>query len=427
MPLPSDIGECIRFLIHEGKPRDQAIAICLNRNGSIEKFQDENGRLFVKAFLLDASTNINQWGVTQESLEQNIGSFIGKPLVLLENFDHPATDDMDIHHALAYQELFTVGSIIDVVKHGSIWYGIIEITDPNAKEAFRSGDIPFYVSPSIAQLDPLEPADRISKWMGMHLAVVTRPAFTTRKAMFTGQCGGDPKTCLAQLRRAHVEQHGQGSCGFCVKSAFQKYKTLVANYSASLDTSLDFQTKTKSSMADTTTDTSATAAAQQPNQQDAAKAVTNSVPLEEHKRLQAELDKIKAENEVLKSANTKLKSDSESLGQRIASLENSIRKEKIAAVLGEVIPDEKERTAQIEKWMAVPNITPEDIAGFYKSAGLVPAAAQQQRKASASNSSTYDAKLPMRNASVGNENKPVFLALADLIVRGSSSGNGGAD
>jgi hypothetical protein len=416
MPLPADTGECIRFLIHEGKPRDQAIAICLNKNGSIEKFQDENGRLFVKAFLLDATTNINQWGVTSESLEQNIGSFIGRPLVLLENFDHPATDDLDIRHALAYQELFRVGSIIDVVKHGGIWYGIIEVIDPNAKEAFRSGDVPIYVSPSIAQLDALEPADRISKWMGMHLAVVTRPAFTTRKAMFTGQCGGDPKTCLAQLRKAHVEQHGQGSCGFCVNSAFQQYKILVANHLAATGTSLDFQTNSTSSMADPSS-----TAAQQPNPQEPAKAGASSIPIEEHKRLQAELEKVKAENEVLKSANTKLKSDSESLSQRIAALENSVRREKIAAVLGEIIPDEKERTAQIEKWMSVPNMTPEDIAGFYKSAGLVPA--QQQRKASVTGPAAYDAKLPMRNASSGND-KPVFLALADLIVRGSG---GGAD
>lgn len=412
MPLPADTGECIRLLIHEGKPRDQAIAICLNKNGSIERFQDENGRLFVKSFLLDASTNINQWGVTPESLEHNIRSFIGRPLLLLENFDHPATDDMDIRHALAYQELFRVGSIIDVVSHGGIWYGIIEVTDPNAKEAFRSGDVPIYVSPSIAQLDPLEPADRISKWMGMHLAVVTQPAFTTRKAMFTGHCGGDPKTCLAQLRKAHIEEQGQGSCGFCVKSAFKKYKILVANYLASLDTSLDFQTNLKSSMADSTEP-----AAQQANPQEPAK-LPAIVTLEEHKRVQAELEKVKAENDILKTANTKLKSDSESLSQRVAALENSIRKEKIATVLTEIISDEKERTAQIEKWMSVPNVSPEDIAGFYKSAGLVPA--RQQRKASAG--STYDAKLPMRSASVNND-KPVYLALADLIVRG----NGGAD
>ena len=30
MPIPEDIGECIKHFMEKGRPRDQAIAICLS-------------------------------------------------------------------------------------------------------------------------------------------------------------------------------------------------------------------------------------------------------------------------------------------------------------------------------------------------------------------------------------------------------------
>jgi hypothetical protein len=44
-------------------------------------------RLFLVYYALDSSLNLNGWNVSQQSLERNIRSFIGKPVVLKQK-DH---------------------------------------------------------------------------------------------------------------------------------------------------------------------------------------------------------------------------------------------------------------------------------------------------------------------------------------------------
>ena len=52
------------------------------------RFENQD-KFFVKFFLLDASLNLNRWGVTRQSLEANLETFVGKPFVLTPKFDHP--------------------------------------------------------------------------------------------------------------------------------------------------------------------------------------------------------------------------------------------------------------------------------------------------------------------------------------------------
>ena len=264
MPLGpfKTFGECVGAQKKKGKNDSSARKIC----GQIEKnvtqkaaesnvrYEDDNGHLYIKAFLLDSSENINQWGVTPESLNDRINTFIGKPLVLTENFRHPMPPEMDrvgseyydndedpyntvkvdeiVDHWLAYQEQYRIGTIVDITEKKGTYYSIIEVTDEAAKDAFKNNDVPLFVSPAIAQLDPFEDPTHITNWTGVHLAVVSNPAYTIKKALITGQCHGESERCLLQLRQASVvdKKVPKLGCGFCRWDALARYAEVVKSW-----------------------------------------------------------------------------------------------------------------------------------------------------------------------------------------------------
>lgn len=253
-------GECVGAQKKKGNDDLSSRKICgemekqqVKRRGDVLKYQDNQGHLFIKAFLLSGNVNINRWGVTEQSLDQYINTFIGKPLVLTEDHNHPlppeserigSSDEYDddenpnnvvkvddiVDHWLEYQEPFRVGNIIDIVKKGSTYYSIIEVTDENTKIAFKNNDLPLFVSPAIAQLDPFEDSAMISKWTGIHLAIVSNPAYTIKKALISGQCHDSQDRCLLQLRNASVAENRRLKkldCGFCRQQALRKYANKV--------------------------------------------------------------------------------------------------------------------------------------------------------------------------------------------------------
>jgi hypothetical protein len=268
MPLGKykTFGECVGAQKRDGKDDLSARRICgqIEKNtqeglkkeaGSNVKYEDNNGHLYIKAFLLSSDVNINQWGVSPSSLEKQINTFIGKPLVLTENFKHPMPPDMDrvgsseeydndddpynavkvdeiVDHWLQYQEVYRVGSIIDITEKKGTYYAIIEITDPAAKEAFRNNEVPLFVSPAIAQLDPLEDPSYITQWTGIHLAIVADPAYTIKKALVTGQCHGETERCVLQLRQASIQRNElpRLGCGFCRTGALARYAEIVKSW-----------------------------------------------------------------------------------------------------------------------------------------------------------------------------------------------------
>src|SRR5215212_1118549 len=274
MPLGKfkTFGECVGAQKRDGKNDLSARRICgqIEKNtqegsslkkeaGSNVKYEDDNGHLYIKAFLLDASTNINKWGVSPASLDQRINTFIGKPLVLTENFRHPMPPEMDrvggstdeeyyydddddpynavkvddiVDHLLQYQEVYRIGSIIDITEKKGTYFAIIEVTDPAAKDAFRNNDVPLFVSPAIAQLDPLEDQFYITNWTGIHLAIVSNPAYTIKKALVTGQCRGETERCVLQLRQAAIENNRipRLGCGFCRTGALARYAEIVKSW-----------------------------------------------------------------------------------------------------------------------------------------------------------------------------------------------------
>lgn len=270
MPLGpfKDWNSCISAQKRKGYSDDASKGICgkieqntiQSRKGSATKYEDD-GRLYIKAFLLSSDVNINRWGVAPSSLAKNIHSFIGKPLVLTQDFNHPLPpqeyrvsasvplSDNDDHipnnvtnvndivdHWLAFQESFRIGTIIDITEKAGTYYAIIEVTEDNAKEAFKQNELPLFVSPAIAQLDPHEPANFINNWTGIHLAIVSDPAYTIHKALITGKCGGDSERCLLQLRQASVQKYPDGNgCSFCRKKALDNY---IAQVTQDFDTNV---------------------------------------------------------------------------------------------------------------------------------------------------------------------------------------------
>lgn len=185
---------------------------------------ESNNKLFVKAFLMDSSVNLNKWGASPITLDQNIRSYVGKPIVLKDDFDHPISNDDNLQHQLEFQELYRIGTIVDVVKKDTRYDAIAEITDPHAQKAFKEGNLPLYVSPQLYKLDSSEPDDSMTKWTGTHLAIVKDPAYTIKRATINGECTGESDKCMTYLKRAAViRDNGYGNCGYC------NYKVLMSS------------------------------------------------------------------------------------------------------------------------------------------------------------------------------------------------------
>lgn len=403
--MPAELDDCVDEVMSKGHSEESAYAICNEAVGKVqakskssfiqsERFTDpKSGKFFIRAFLLDPTINLNQWAVTRESIDKNINTFVGKPLVLTEKFDHPIPpghiDSMD--HWLAYQESYRVGTIIDIVKRlnprtGSYGYhAVIEIANKDLGKAIRDNQVPLYVSPALAEhvsagVDPEQTAQIMSNWSGVHLAIVDEPAFGIRKAIISDTCAGNAEQCLLVLRKAHIEKHGAGNCGFCIKGAIEKRiarlvstttTTTTRKYrpdsNPNANTSQDTKSETKPiekgkvteeiSKVESVSDSNpvninrieeiqerSPVKQQQQSQQQVYK--SDSELLAENQRLKNEIELARMKIQELQTAKT---SDSE----RIAALELLQRRKDIEHIItAEIIKDDKERLENIEFYTA---------------------------------------------------------------------------
>jgi len=176
------------------------------------KFEDQD-KFFIKFFLLDATLNLNKWGVTEKSLRDGLDSFIGKPFVLTADYDHPTARDGD--DLMIQQEKYRVGNIIMVglEERSGKAYGVAEITSKEAIDILKGGDVNF-VSPSIVfnNSDEMDINGNavIDSWEGAHVAGVAEPAYTIEKAQIKGKCTGDKETCLNTLNKVEASR---SECG----------------------------------------------------------------------------------------------------------------------------------------------------------------------------------------------------------------------
>lgn len=309
----------------------------------VTKFVD-GGKLFLRAFLLDSSKNVNGWRVAQASIPQNIRSFIGLPLLLYRStgaekdkprkpgeLDHPPyLFDHSLPYNLEWQERYKIGEIIDVVQKDGRWDAIIEITDPLAKQTIENNDLEFYVSPRVIH-DPNDPDDAIKNWIGGHLATVNEPAFGD-KAAVKGACYGMAEQCMIALKQASVQQ----DCGFCVKTELLKLVTSDSSLNSSFLPSAE---NLPLRMAETVE-------AKPPGESSECEAKVQA--------LQAELAAIKA------IAEQGAQQAQKAADARIAAIEESYRKDKIKVLVTSKISDAK-KAEEVYKNFVDAKLTPEVV------------------------------------------------------------------
>ena len=389
-------AECIQMMIEEnpGMDRDEARGECMDLMSeeaklrtATQRFLDPNsGKFYIRAFLLDPTINLNQWAVTRDSIDRNIHTFVGKPLVITEKFDHPMPEHIDsMDHWLAYQESYRVGNIVDIVKRlnprtGSYGYhAVIEVTNKDLENGIRSNRVPLYVSPALAQkvaagLDLEKAPEVFSEWSGMHLAIVDEPAFGIRKAIISDTCAGDSDQCLLVLRKAHVEKHGAGNCGFCIKKALASL--------TSLDKNSGSKSRDKSILSNQDISKIENISDSGPKQTEVTKSVeqkaqstqTPTQSLQSYKgdnELLAENDRLKMQLEQAQMKIQELQTAKDTNSERIAALELQQRRKDIEHIItAEVIKDDKERIENVE-WYTASSIPVDQIARHFNQMKMV--------------------------------------------------------
>jgi len=166
---------------------------------------------FVKYWLLNAKqTNGNGWGIAAHTAKQNMGQFIGQPLVVTsskwhgasiygESFEHPYLETDNLNVIFAHQEKFRVGNIVDIHEdRNNDFFATVKMLPK-----FAGMILPPFCSPAIYQLDAKEADGNISKWKALHLAALDEnPAYGARIALLKGTCIGTPDACKIQFKSA---------------------------------------------------------------------------------------------------------------------------------------------------------------------------------------------------------------------------------
>lgn len=227
---------------------------------------EQNGRLYLKTFLIDDTVNLAKWGIKPEFISKHINRFVGRPFILTASRTHPPEfygairedyNDLSgtINRYLQAQEKYRIGTIKKVEPHPpdspssiesvtgselgehqvnrtrdqkSGWFAYIEITDPAAITAFKGGAIPKYVSPTIFRLKHEERPDETTDFEPLHLAAVDIPAYGFDKAGIRGSCEGDLVSCSKQLQNASAAVE---DCGFCIKGTLEGFTQRFSNSS----------------------------------------------------------------------------------------------------------------------------------------------------------------------------------------------------
>jgi len=368
--------ECVEEQRSKGESRGSARRICRDameeRRGSARRAGTRDNKFYVKAFLIDPSININQWAVTEESIPKNINTFIGKPLVLTEKFDHPGADMETLNHWLQYQEAFRVGTIIDVIPKKNAttgttaYHAVIEVTDKDLQESLRNNSVPIYVSPAIAQpassIGAKTAEDVISEWTGIHLAIVDEPAYGVKKAVISETCGGDKQGCLLQLMKANVAD-------FCHKQALKRYRIHIASIVGTSQARKSSPNPRKSMSTLETMDSTTVEKVEEPN------TINNKQPVSipppgntptNIRDLLAENQKLLHELELRDLKIAELTDAHSTIQERIAALELRDRRKDIERIITpDLIKDDKTRLEKI-KTLTSSQIPIKEIEEVYK-------------------------------------------------------------
>ena len=210
----------------------------------VQEAYEKEDKFYLKTFLLDDSVARNGMGVQPDYIPKNIHKFVGRPVILTPDFNHPhefehykETKDYktDIPELLKLQEKYSIGKIVDISTHSNIQQGgntnysaLLEITDPKAISAFRAGKIPQYVSPSIYRINESDPVHSITDYEPLHIAIVDNPAYGFHKANIRQTCQGNKNECQRMLAQA-----SEPGLGYCVEKTLNNLKNVI-NWNSSL-------------------------------------------------------------------------------------------------------------------------------------------------------------------------------------------------
>lgn len=195
---------------------------------------EEKGKLFLKTFLVSDSLNLARWKIDKDHIPKHIQKFVGRPFILTQERGHPLEfntvkidwDNINnsIGGLLQAQEKYRIGTIrkVEPISQQNAWAAYVEISDPNAVQAFKSGHIPKYVSPAIFRLNRAESPETTTDYEPLHLAAVDIPAYGYKDAGIRGACEGDIVTCTNQLATASAPPISD--CGFCVRGVLEGFK-----------------------------------------------------------------------------------------------------------------------------------------------------------------------------------------------------------
>ena len=171
----------------------------------LDNYKGKQG-YFIKKFLISDKFNANRWRVTWEAILQDVKSFVGKPLVLTPDMDHPPT---------RIQDDYRVGTIIDVGLDEDLHtaWQVSEIHDKKVFEKIKSKEIR-YGSPTVQSPQSLvELRNRgtaaeetiMHRFRGMHDALVAEPAYGKIIDTIPAVCEGDGVGCATKLLEVQAD------------------------------------------------------------------------------------------------------------------------------------------------------------------------------------------------------------------------------
>jgi len=168
-----------------------------------EFFDNYKGRygFFMKKLLINDAFNMNDWKATWPAIEKDIWNFVGKPIVLTPDEDHPRVKDQDD---------FKVGEIIDVgtdeVKR-SAWE-VAQIIDKETQQLIKDRKIKFG-SPTVLKYSEAATEEEdtglwqkkttLHRFIPAHDALVAEPAYGKEVDKITAICEGDGPACSLKL------------------------------------------------------------------------------------------------------------------------------------------------------------------------------------------------------------------------------------
>lgn len=169
----------------------------------VEFLKNYKGRegSFIKKFLIGEEFNQNEWKVTWDAIQKDVWGFIGKPLVLTPEQNHPSSK---------VQERYRVGDIIDVgideLKR-TAWQ-VSHIKEDYVTDMIKNGELK-YGSPTVLayskattekhKLGNGKIQTTLHRFTPAHDALVSNPAYGKQVDKIPAICDGTGEGCGLKL------------------------------------------------------------------------------------------------------------------------------------------------------------------------------------------------------------------------------------